>query len=108
MLSPAIDALEGVTAWIATTFRDDPIAAASGATPYMRMLGFIAGGWLMAEAALKAAAKLQAGDSDTVFYTAKIDTARFFAEQYLPPAAALVGPIMAAKATVMAIPEDAL
>ena len=108
VLSPAIDALEGVTAWIATTFHDDPIAAASGATPYMRMLGFIAGGWLMAEAALKAAAKLQAGDSDTVFYTAKIDTARFFAEQYLPPAAALVGPIMAAKATVMAIPEDAL
>ncbi|MFP6758379.1 MAG: acyl-CoA dehydrogenase [Alphaproteobacteria bacterium] len=108
VLSPAIDALDGVTTWIATTFRDDPIAAASGATPYMRMLGFIAGGWLMAEAALKAAAKLQAGDSDTVFYGAKIDTARFFAEQYLPPAAALAGPIMAAKDTVMAIPEDVL
>jgi hypothetical protein len=108
VLSPAIDSLESVTTWIAATFRDDPIAAASGATPYMRMLGFIAGGWLMAEAALKAAAKLQAGDSDTVFYGAKIDTARFFAEQYLPPAAALTGPIMAAKDTVMAIPEDAL
>lgn len=107
-LDPAIDALENVTAWIATTFRDDPIAAASGATPYMRMLGFTAGGWLMADAALKAAAKLQAGDGDSAFYTAKIDTARFFAEQYLPPAAALAGPIMMSKETVMAIPEDAL
>jgi alkylation response protein AidB-like acyl-CoA dehydrogenase len=108
VLSPAIDSLESVTNWIAGTFRDDPIAAASGATPYMRMLGFIAGGWLIAQAAQKAAAKLAAGDGDTPFYTAKIDTARFFAEQYLPPAAALAGPIMASKNTVMAIPEDAL
>ena len=47
-LAPAVDALEHVTKWIVETFKEDPIAAASGATPYMRMMGFITGGWLMA------------------------------------------------------------
>ena len=107
-LGPAVDALEHVTKWMVETFGDDPIAAASGATPYMRMMGFISGGWLMAIAALKAQTKLEHPTEDEAFYTSKIDTARYFAEQYLAPAAALAKPIMRSKDTVMAIPEEAL
>jgi len=107
-LGPAVDALEQVTKWMVETFGDDPIAAASGATPYMRMMGFISGGWLMAIAALKAQANLEHPTEDEAFYTNKIDTARYFAEQYLAPAAALAKPIMKSKDTVMAIPEEAL
>ena len=71
-------------------------------------MGWIAGGWQMAKAALTAEARLEHFTDETAFYTAKLDTARYFAEQYLAPAAAQARPIMAAKETVMAIPEEAL
>ncbi|HEX9645950.1 MAG TPA: acyl-CoA dehydrogenase [Alphaproteobacteria bacterium] len=107
-LAPAVDAFAHTTEWMQTTFRDDPVAAAAGATPYMRMMGFTAGGWLMAEAAAKATEHLEHFTADEAFYTAKVDTARYFAAQYLAPAAALARPIMCASETVMALPEDAL
>jgi alkylation response protein AidB-like acyl-CoA dehydrogenase len=107
-LDPAVDALEHVTNWMRETFAEDPVAAASGATAYMRMMGFVAGGWLLAKAALKAQARLEHFTGDEAFYTAKLDTARYFAEQYLPPAAAQADPITTAKDTVMAIPEEVL
>ena len=59
-------------------------------------------------AAWKAQAKLEHPTEEVEFYTSKIDTARYFAEQYLAPAAALAKPIMRSKDTVMAIPEEAL
>ena len=59
-------------------------------------------------AALKSQAKLEHPTDDEAFYTSKIDTARYFAEQYLAPAAALAQPIMRSKDTVMAIPDEAL
>jgi 3-(methylthio)propanoyl-CoA dehydrogenase len=104
-LAPAIEALATVTEWIAETMRADPIAAASGATRYMRMMGWIVGGWQLAKAAQVAEAKLEHFTEDEAFYTAKLDTARHYASQYLAPAAAEARPIMAAKETVMAIPE---
>ncbi|MDP7172958.1 MAG: acyl-CoA dehydrogenase [Alphaproteobacteria bacterium] len=107
-LSPAIDALAATTKWIAETFRADPVAAASGATRYMRMLGWITGGWQLAKSAQVADSKIDHFPDDEAFYTAKLDTARHYASQYLAPAAAEARPIMAAKATVMAIPEAEL
>jgi alkylation response protein AidB-like acyl-CoA dehydrogenase len=107
-LAPAVDAFAHTTEWMRTTFRDDAVAAASGATPYMRMMGFVTGGWLMAEAAETATRRLEHYTADEAFYTAKVDSARHFAAQYLAPAAALARPIVAASETVMAIPEDRL
>lgn len=107
-LSPAIDAAEAATDWLRATWREDPVAAAAGATPYADMMGFAAGGWLLAKAAIKARMRLNAGAGNAAFYEAKIATARFFANRYLAPAAALAGPVMTARETVMAIPEEAL
>ena len=106
-LSPAIDAVEAATGWIRAAWRSDPVAAAAGATPYADMLGFAAGGWLLGKAAVKARMRLEAGAGNAGFHEAKIATARFFAGQFLPSAAAMAGPIMAARGTVMALPEDA-
>ncbi len=72
------------------------------------MIGFVTRRWLMAKAALKAQGRLEHFTEDEAFYTAKVDTARYFAEQYLPPAAAQVHPITTAKDAVMAIPEEVL
>ena len=74
----------------------------------MRMLGWITGGWQLAKSAQVADSKIDHFPDDEAFYTAKLDTARHYASQYLAPAAAEARPIMAAKATVMAIPEAEL
>ncbi len=105
-LAPAVDALETATEWIRATFATDPVTAASGATPYCRMLGFTAGGWMLGKSALRAAARLGEGAGNAAFLQAKIDTARFYADQYLPLARAMAEPVMRGGDTVMALPEE--
>jgi 3-(methylthio)propanoyl-CoA dehydrogenase len=81
-------------------FRADPARALGGAVPYLRLFGIVTGGWLMAKSALAAKRALDAGSGDAAFYRAKILTARFFAEQRLATAPALLSAI-AGGATVM-------
>ena len=60
--------------WLLENSRN-PVAALSGATPYLRVMSVTIGGYLMAASARKAAANGAPG---------KIATARFFCEQLLP------------------------
>jgi hypothetical protein len=64
---------------------------AAGAVHYLRLLGIVAGGWLMARAALIAAAGPAAGsgEGDPDFLRAKMVSARFFADQVLVQAGML-------------------
>ena len=98
-LAQAAAAAGEAGAWLTEKFRDDPCAAAAGATPFLTLLGFTAGGWTMGRAALRAAERIGGGDTDP-FLATKIRTARYFAEMHLPTAAALAGPIRAAHHTV--------
>ncbi|MFD0848284.1 acyl-CoA dehydrogenase [Sphingosinicella xenopeptidilytica] len=108
-LEDALAALESATTWLAeggaAGGADDN---AAGATPYLRMFGLTIGGWLLAKQAATAAQRLAAGEGDPAFLNAKIVTARFFAEQFLPQAAALLGPITRGAEALFAIPEEAL
>ncbi|MBB4633238.1 acyl-CoA dehydrogenase [Sphingosinicella soli] len=108
-LQDALAALESATTWLAeggaAGGADDN---AAGATPYLRMFGLTVGGWLLAKQAAAAAQRLAAGEGDPAFLNAKIVTARFFAEQFLPQAAALLGPATRGAETLFAIPEEAL
>ena len=47
-------ALEKATEWLLATYDRDPASAAAGAVPYLKLFGTVAGGWLMARAALVA------------------------------------------------------
>ena len=82
-------------------------AAAAGATNYLKMFGIVAGGYTLARAAVAAQKQLGKGGDDT-FLKAKIATARFYAEQILPQAAALLGPVTRGAALLYAIPADEL
>jgi len=64
-----------------------PELALAVSVPYLKLCGYVAGGWLLARSAALAAAK--AGGTDGEFYSAKIHTAAFYAAQVLPLAAAL-------------------
>src|SRR5215469_16335424 len=59
-----------------------PDAAMAVSVPYLKLCGYVIGGWLMAKAAAIAEDKL--GGSEHQFYDAKIHTAAFYAAQVLP------------------------
>jgi alkylation response protein AidB-like acyl-CoA dehydrogenase len=75
--------------------------ALAGAVPYLKLMGAVAGGWLMARAALAAQQHLARGDGDRAFHQAKLLTARFYAEHVLATAPSLL-PAVAGGSTVMA------
>ena len=81
-LADAIAALSEATDWIVETHPEIPEAVAAGAVPYLRLFGIVAGGWLMARAALAAENHLSQG-AEGGFFPAKIVSARFFADQFL-------------------------
>ena len=109
-LDDALAALESATVWLTGNSGDRLTDTAAGATPYLRMFGITVGGWLLARQAVAAHEMLVrgAGDYDAAFLRAKIVTARFFAEQVVPQATALLGPVTRGADLLYAIPEEAL
>jgi len=107
-LGVAVTALKEATDWMYENAARDPQAAPAGATPYLRMFAVTVGGYLMAKSAIKAQELLSAGDPDTDFLKGKIITAKFFATQVLPQAAALLGPVTEGADLLFAIEEDKL
>jgi 3-(methylthio)propanoyl-CoA dehydrogenase len=91
-LAHAIDATADATEWLLKQ-RSDQLDVLAGATPFLRMAGLLAGGWLLARSAVIASQLRAAGPSDpetVAWIDAKIATARFFVVQLLPGAAALL------------------
>ncbi|MCW5699368.1 MAG: acyl-CoA dehydrogenase C-terminal domain-containing protein [Rhodospirillales bacterium] len=88
-LAGAVSELANATEWLLKAFPADPRRVAAGSMSYMMLLGYIAGGWLMARAALCAERRLTEGDGSSDFYRAKLVTARFYADTCLTKAASL-------------------
>jgi 3-(methylthio)propanoyl-CoA dehydrogenase len=66
--------------------------------PYLKLCGYVAGGWLLAKSASLAAANSSGAERE--FYAAKIRTAAFYAAQVLPSALALARIVEAGGASV--------
>jgi alkylation response protein AidB-like acyl-CoA dehydrogenase len=107
-LAESVEALTGVTDWIMTNGLADPIQALAGATPYLRIFGTVTGGWLLTKQALAAQSELDAGSADTEYLSAKITTARFYAEQVLPQAAGLVPAVQAGSSALFEVDGSSL
>ena len=106
-LKPGVDALAQATEWMLDRLADDPNAAAAGCTPYLRMFSIVIGGYLMARSAVVARKLAGNGGADgDAFLSGKIATARFYGEQILPAAPALVGPATAGAETLYAIDAE--
>ena len=102
------DALEALQAASITVAGADGVDREAAATPYLRMFGLTLAALLLARQAAAAAARLAAGEGNEPFLTSRIDIARFFAEQLLPAAPALLGPISRGGATLLVVPEELL
>ena len=100
---PALEALTATMDWMLEYDGDDPRAVVAGATPFLRALGLVAGGWLMARSASVAANS----KDDDEFYKIKIATARFYAANLLPQVAAYAQAARTGAAEIMAVPAEA-
>jgi 3-(methylthio)propanoyl-CoA dehydrogenase len=105
-LDDALEALNTATIWMVGNQADALDDCAAAATPYLRMFGITLGGYLLAQQAVAAQHRLQAGEGDSAFLQAKIITAHFFAEQILPQAPALLGPITRGSNLLFAMTEN--
>ncbi|MGO4723330.1 MULTISPECIES: acyl-CoA dehydrogenase [unclassified Inquilinus] len=106
-LIESLAALMAATDWVVETAPEDPAAVAASAVHYLRMFGLVAGGWLMARAALTVMHDANGSkEGDPAFRAAKLTHARFFAEQYLPQAAGLLLPITEGWRSVTGAEED--
>lgn len=97
-------ALETATAWMLRTGAQDPNAVLAGSSPYLRMWGLVAGGWLMAKSALAAR---DADDANGVAAN-QLVLARFFAEQILPQCSGMLGATTAGARDLFALDGAAL
>jgi 3-(methylthio)propanoyl-CoA dehydrogenase len=93
-LGRAIVALATATDWLVEHGATDPARTLAGAVPYLRLMGTVTGGWLMARGALAAQQRLRERGSDAGFHEAKLVTARFYAEQVLPAAPGLLSAVV--------------
>jgi acyl-CoA dehydrogenase len=90
--SAAIDALDRAVGYVVETYATDIRSVSVGAVPMLKLLGIVAGGWQLLRSAFISQRRLAAGgvvSADAEFYTAKMTTARFYADYVLSQAAGL-------------------
>ena len=107
-LSSAVAAAKRASEWLLANGAMNPNHALAGSSPYLRMLGTVVCGGLMARFGLLAAEAMAAGDADREFYEAKVVSARFFGEQLLPTANGLEASITAGADDLFALTPDQL
>ena len=95
-LADSVASVRAAVDWIVPAYGANPRAAHAVAVPYLKLWGLVAGGWQLGRGALAAARNLGAPEGDEKFLTAKIQTARFYAEALLPQAASLAQIVTAA------------
>ena len=105
-LAEGAAALSRSTDWLIATHAKEPRLALAGAAPYLRLFGTVAGGWLMAMAALAALRRRNEAASDAVFLKGKLATARFYADHVLVQAEALAAQVIRGGPSVLALEAE--
>ncbi|MBS0410541.1 MAG: acyl-CoA dehydrogenase [Proteobacteria bacterium] len=88
-LETGLAAVQAATGWLIERRGHAQPDALAGATPYLKLLGDVVGGWMLGKEALAASAKIAAGEGPQDYYRTKIGLARVFAEQILAQAPGL-------------------
>ena len=107
-LAAAVERAREATDWIVATFPTQPAAVAAGAFYYLRLMGALAGGWMLARSASVAARQLAAGEGEANFLRGKIGTVHFYADHLLPQAASLAAAITSGAESLLSVEEAQL
>ena len=114
MLAPLAEAMEkalgqqqAATMWFMQNAMQNPNHLGAGAHHYMHIMGIVTLGWMWLRMAKVAQAALAAGTDDKAFYEAKLTTARYYMDRYLPDAGALRRKLETGSDSMMALGEEA-
>ena len=102
LLADANGRVRDTTTELLAKLAENTADAFAGATPYLTMLGHLAGGWSILLQALAAQRRIDAGDDDPQL-AAKLVTATFYIEQLLPSGLAMEAAVLAPAETLMAL-----
>ncbi|NFV79651.1 acyl-CoA dehydrogenase C-terminal domain-containing protein [Magnetospirillum aberrantis] len=106
-LAKAFVRLQQATAQVARAGMANPDEAGAAATDYLRLFGLTALAYLWARMVEVSLPKVGGADDSDGFYTAKVNTARFYMERVLPQTNGLFAQIMAGGKSIMAFDEAA-
>ncbi|WP_297513127.1 acyl-CoA dehydrogenase [uncultured Caulobacter sp.] len=102
-LAAALDAAANATAWLVERRAKAMPDALSGATAYLKLLGDVVGGWMLAKGALAAA-----GEADAAWAESKRVLARVFAESVLAQVPGAAAAVMLGAADLEAMTPEVL
>ncbi|MFM8381470.1 MAG: acyl-CoA dehydrogenase C-terminal domain-containing protein, partial [Actinomycetota bacterium] len=97
-LSTTLGVAREATKWLAT-HSSNPVDLLAGATPYLRLISTLTGGFLLAESAI--IAKEASAELGADMVADKVASARFFCEQLLPGVNGLLPSITGDSALLM-------
>ena len=98
--------LQRATAHLGQAGMANPDEAGAGSADYLRLFALVAFGFMWAQMAKIALARLDDGADDAAFYETKLTTARFFMERLLPDTSALAQKVTAGAGTMMSLDAE--
>ncbi|WP_341712467.1 acyl-CoA dehydrogenase C-terminal domain-containing protein [Erythrobacter sp.] len=114
ILGPLAEALEkalgqqqAATMWFMQNAMANPNHLGAGAHHYMHIMGIVSLGWMWLRMSKVAQAALAAGTEDKAFYEAKLTTARYYMDRFLPDAGALRRKLETGSDSMMALGAEA-
>jgi hypothetical protein len=107
-LKKGLNDLQAATMWLVQNGMAKPDNAGAASTDYMHLFGLVALGYMWAQMARSAQAKLTEGaNGASAFYDSKLVTARFFMERIMPETTSRLASISSGADTLMALPAEA-
>jgi hypothetical protein len=106
-LEKALGEQKAATMWFMQNAMANPNHLGAGAHHYMHIMGIVTLGFFWLKMAKVAAAKLAGAPEDKAFYEAKLVSANYYAERFLPDAGALRRKLEAGSEFMMKLPAEA-
>ncbi|MDG5749389.1 acyl-CoA dehydrogenase C-terminal domain-containing protein [Qipengyuania sp. XHP0207] len=106
-LEKALGQQQAATMWFMNNAMQNPNHLGAGAHHYMHIMGIVSLGWMWLRMAKTAQAALADGSDDKAFYEAKLASARYYMDRFLPDAGALRRKLEAGAESMMALGEEA-
>ena len=106
-LEKALGEQKAATMWFMQNAMANPNHLGAGAHHYMHIMGIVTLGFFWLKQAKTASAALAGNPEDKAFYEAKMTSAAYYTERFLPDAGALRRKLEAGSENMMALPEEA-
>jgi alkylation response protein AidB-like acyl-CoA dehydrogenase len=106
-LEKALGEQKAATMWFMQNAMTNPNNLGAGAHNYMHIMGIVTLGFMWLKMARAAQSKLDTGSEDRAFYEAKLVSARYYGERFLPDAGALRRKMEAGSENMMALSQEA-